>query len=173
MPFKDPAKKKRYMRRYRKEWYNKNGKKHRKVVAAGVLRRRSQKRAAIDEYLKEHPCVVCGLDDIVVLEFDHVRGKKIKDVSLMLRDGHSMEKIWAEISKCDVVCANDHRRRTAERGLHHRFLVQRSRTEKTAVGVVAKLELVGPITLSSDVRGEKGAAMRPDENGVWRVLPIK
>lgn len=49
----------------------------------------------------------------MVLEFDHVRGVKKGDVSLMARQGLALKTIDAEIAKCDVRCANCHRRRTA------------------------------------------------------------
>lgn len=51
--------------------------------------------------------------DIVVLEFDH-RGDKIDDVSAYANRGRSWALVSAEIAKCDVRCANCHRRRTAE-----------------------------------------------------------
>jgi hypothetical protein len=65
------------------------------------------------DYLKEHPCVDCGEDDIVVLEFDHQQDK-LATVSEISREGYSLKKLRAEISKCEVVCANCHRRRTAK-----------------------------------------------------------
>lgn len=49
-------------------------------------------------------------------DFDHVRGKKRKNVGAMV-NGHnfSVEKIIEEIAKCDVVCSNCHRERTFSR----------------------------------------------------------
>jgi hypothetical protein len=80
-------------------------------------RRRKRARANqrhINDYLKEHPCVDCDERDPTVLEFDHVKGKhKRRDVtgmSLM-----AWETILKEIEKCEVVCSNDHSRRTARR----------------------------------------------------------
>ena len=65
-------------------------------------------------YLKTHSCVDCGESDIVVLGFDHVRGKKIANVSKISRGG-SIKVLEREIRKCDVVCSNCHSRRTAAR----------------------------------------------------------
>lgn len=65
-------------------------------------------------YLKEHPCVDCGEDDIIVLEFDHLpEFTKSRDISNMMFNNWSV--IMAEIDKCEVCCANCHRRRTAQR----------------------------------------------------------
>jgi hypothetical protein len=73
-------------------------------------------REYIIEYLSTHPCVDCGQDNPNVLEFDHRNDKEL-DISYMLTRGYSLEHIAAEISKCDIRCANCHRRKTAkERG---------------------------------------------------------
>ena len=76
-------------------------------------RRAEENRHRINEYLRLHPCADCGETDIVVLEFDHVRGRKLRDVCGMVLN--SWKRILKEIAKCDVVCANDHTRRTAQR----------------------------------------------------------
>ena len=66
------------------------------------------------EYFKDHPCVDCGETDPLVLEFDH-RGHKDFAISRALRE-KSWSEILREIEKCDVRCANCHRRITAIRG---------------------------------------------------------
>ena len=71
------------------------------------------------EYLLEHPCVDCGESNPIVLEFDHVRGKKYKAVSELMSWDYSLKTLKDEIAKCDVRCANCHRIKTAqERGWH-------------------------------------------------------
>ncbi len=65
------------------------------------------------EYLKDHPCVDCGETDPIVLEFDHVKDKKEDTISHMLRR-YVWQKIKKEIQKCDVRCANCHKRKTAK-----------------------------------------------------------
>lgn len=72
-------------------------------------------REYIVEYLSAHPCVDCGEPDIVVLDFDHVRGVKRKDVSVMACGGYSLDSVKAEIAKCEIRCANCHRRATIRR----------------------------------------------------------
>lgn len=68
----------------------------------------------IFEYFKEHPCIDCSESDPIVLEFDHVKGVKVAEISKLTKNGGSWEKIEAEIGKCEVRCANCHRRRTAK-----------------------------------------------------------
>lgn len=65
-------------------------------------------------YLRSHSCIDCGEADPIVLEFDHVRGKKINSISYMVSRGISINKIETEIAKCEVRCANCHRRKTAK-----------------------------------------------------------
>lgn len=65
------------------------------------------------EYFKTNPCVDCGENDPVVLEFDHLRDKEFNIGSKLATQTWSA--ILAEIEKCEVVCANCHRRRTAGR----------------------------------------------------------
>ncbi|WMI33749.1 HNH endonuclease [Streptomyces phage Patelgo] len=66
----------------------------------------------IKEYLSTHPCTDCGTDDIRVLEFDHL-GDKLYNIAQMRY--YRLEKIQAEVAKCEVVCANCHRIRTYTR----------------------------------------------------------
>lgn len=54
----------------------------------------------------------CGETDIVVLDFDH-QGDKVAEINVMIDAGLAWRTILAEIAKCEVVCSNDHRRRTA------------------------------------------------------------
>ncbi len=76
-----------------------------------LVAKRAEKYKYVFEYLTTHPCVDCGEPDLLVLEFDHVRGDKKHNVSKMFST-NSLERIKEEIDKCDVVCANCHRRRS-------------------------------------------------------------
>jgi len=75
-------------------------------------------------YLETHPCVDCGETDPVVLQFDHVRGEKSFAIATMVSTGFSVERIEAEIAKCDVRCANCHFRKTARERGWYRYMQQ-------------------------------------------------
>ena len=74
---------------------------------------RSTNRFRLARYLSGKACVDCGESDPVVLEFDHVRGTKHHDIGLMIARSFSWNKIVLEIAKCELRCANCHRRKTA------------------------------------------------------------
>ena len=80
--------------------------KKRKPAARELNRRR------ILEYLLNHSCVDCGERDPVVLEFDHLRDKR-EALSSYAAGARSWATILKEIEKCEVRCANCHRRKTA------------------------------------------------------------
>jgi hypothetical protein len=69
-------------------------------------------RQFVWDFLKEHPCIDCGETDPIVLEFDHLSDKKwsIADVA---SHNVSQKKLNEEIAKCEVRCANCHRKKTA------------------------------------------------------------
>lgn len=69
---------------------------------------------AVRRYLSQMSCVDCGEADSRVLEFDHVRGEKVGNIGTLCSQGVSWRTIELEIAKCEVRCANCHRRRTAE-----------------------------------------------------------
>jgi hypothetical protein len=75
---------------------------------------RASVRARLLTYLLEHPCVDCGEADPVVLDFDHVdAASKLVAIAVLVRNVVSWPRVEAEIAKCEVRCANCHRRRTA------------------------------------------------------------
>jgi hypothetical protein len=78
-------------------------------------------QAKIFAYLKTQQCVDCGESDPLVLEFDHVRGTKEREIAKMVSNKVSWPKIEAEISKCEIRCANCHRRITAKRCNSYRY----------------------------------------------------
>lgn len=65
--------------------------------------------------LLEGGCVDCGESDPVVLDFDHRNpDTKLFTICDGVSYGYAWSRIQAEASKCDVRCANCHRRRTAK-----------------------------------------------------------
>lgn len=74
-----------------------------------------QAKIIIANYFLSHSCVDCGEKDLLVLEFDHVdRNKKDGDVSQIIKNTSSLKLLLKEIKKCEVRCANCHRRKTAK-----------------------------------------------------------
>jgi hypothetical protein len=71
-------------------------------------------REYIYTYLLANPCVDCGENDPIVLEFDHIDpSTKLDSISSMVNRCFSISSISKEINKCEIRCANCHRRRTS------------------------------------------------------------
>ena len=80
---------------------------------AAQKRHRIRVREKLLEFLSTKQCISCGEDDPVVLEFDHVATKaKFKGISRMLSGHYSWQSVLNEIQKCEIRCANCHRRKT-------------------------------------------------------------
>ena len=73
-------------------------------------------RARLDELKLAAGCADCGYKGHPhALEFDHLPGS-VKCFSIGTKlASFGTERVMAEIAKCEVVCANCHRIRTAER----------------------------------------------------------
>lgn len=85
----------------------------------------AERTAFLVEFLRTRPCIDCGESDPIVLEFDHV-GQKEFTIAAGIRR-RTWQAVLDEIAKCEVVCANCHRRRTALRaGFAKVALIQRS-----------------------------------------------
>jgi len=83
----------------------------RKYIAEQWRKHADRNRRFVLAYKTSLGCVDCGEQDPVVLDFDHVRGRKIGRVSSMRAQGWSLLTIVREIEKCELRCANCHRRR--------------------------------------------------------------
>lgn len=87
--------------------------KNKKDLYAAQKRHRLRVRAKLFEFLSTRSCVDCGEKDPVVLEFDHREKKdKFKIIARMLSGHYSWLSVEREIEKCDIRCANCHRRKT-------------------------------------------------------------
>lgn len=82
-----------------------------------------KKRIKLNTWISElkikQGCVICGYNLYPEsLDFDHLPGfEKHKGIGALIRDNASIEKIEAEIAKCQVLCANCHRHITRTRRL--------------------------------------------------------
>ncbi len=99
-------------RSYNAEYYTRTKSRHNPQRALLRTEAVRSARERLAEYLRSHPCIDCGETDIVVLQFDHLRDK-VMNIHAMVRSGLAWRRIAQEIAKCEVVCANDHHRRTA------------------------------------------------------------
>ena len=104
-------------------WYNsscktshvlnvrKNNAKYRKIMQDYVW-----------EYLEQHPCK-CGQSDPILLEFDHVGGvKKEAEISKIMCSTTNLDVLVREVKKCQVLCSYCHKRKTAEKFRHWKYL---------------------------------------------------
>jgi hypothetical protein len=114
---KDRGQRDNYCRPCRSAYKHEHYATHRPRYIANAKRR---KRIAVQErttylmsFLGERTCSDCGESDPLVLEFDHL-GDKDFGIAKGLRD-RTWQAVLDEIAKCEVVCANCHRRRTAHR----------------------------------------------------------
>lgn len=88
-----------------KKYYKDKAKPYRKVLVA-------RNKKIVREHLEKHSCVDCGEKDTRVLHFDHVRGKKLRNISQITLRGWSLERLNKEINKCEIRCANCHMKKT-------------------------------------------------------------
>ncbi len=99
---------------YSREHYRKNAARYKARVAVNNRLTTRNNRARLHEYLRTNRCVDCGTDDFAALEFDHRDpSNKRADIAYLVRQAVSWSSIQKEIDKCELVCANCHRKRTA------------------------------------------------------------
>lgn len=100
-------------RAYSRAHYRRNRQKHNVRRYLNQRKYAELNRTRLREYLSRQACVDCGESDPRVLEFDHVRGQKVGNISEMVGEGWAWRRIALEIEKCEMRCANCHRRKTA------------------------------------------------------------
>jgi|SRR3712207_5953769 len=111
MPHKDLEERRRYGNEYRNRRYREDSE-----FRASRLKDRADRRRNLVQWFAEYKstlfCVRCGENHPACLEFHHLEGKtgKWDEVSDMVRRLLSKERILAEIAKCEVLCANCHRK---------------------------------------------------------------
>jgi Zn finger protein HypA/HybF involved in hydrogenase expression len=98
-----------------RSYFRARGEVHRRQARRSNSSRRRVLRETVLAHLADHRCVDCGEGDARVLEFDHVEPRSAGYVAHLVQRGVRPEILEAEIERCEVVCANCHRRRTATR----------------------------------------------------------
>lgn len=79
---------------------------------------------SIYDYLLNNPCVDCGEDNVLALQFDHINPKtKSFEISEAARKFRSFEPVMVEIKKCNVRCANCHQIKTSVEQNHNRYKI--------------------------------------------------
>ena len=102
-----PARNKEQAAIHRRTWYLK----HTEQRIAEVKARRARLQQWFQDYKATLSCVQCGENHPATLAFHH-RDPSEKEVVLgrAVAEGWGIERIQREIAKCDVLCANCHRK---------------------------------------------------------------
>ena len=103
MPRKDAEKNREYFTK----WYKKN----KNIQYKKIKDRQKEIRRKLKEYKKTLKCNICKEDHPSCLDFHHLDPtKKESTINLVIHKGWGWKKIIEEIAKCQVVCANCHRK---------------------------------------------------------------
>jgi len=92
-----------------------------KIIERSSLRNKRQlaiNREFVNRVKRIFGCFDCGNKNPVILEFDHVTGVKRANISDMVSSYYCLKTIKEEIRKCEIRCANCHRKKTHERRTH-------------------------------------------------------
>ncbi len=66
-------------------------------------------------YLNARQCVRCTESDPAALEFDHLDPQEKRfTISQGIKQGVTLKALISEIKKCQILCANCHRKKTAK-----------------------------------------------------------
>ena len=99
MPYKDKEKQKEFQ----KQHYSNNKTNYREST------RERRKRNKEYAHSMKVCCKNCGVKDKVCLDFHHL-SDKTKSVAQLIRDATTIENLQLEIDKCEVLCANCHKK---------------------------------------------------------------
>jgi hypothetical protein len=109
---------------YGREHYLANRQKYIDAEARRKRERAETRTKYLIEFFRSNPCSDCGETDPVVLEFDHLRDKRFEVTNQFA--SRNWQEILDEIAKCEVVCANCHKRRTARRAGYLRAVLSQN-----------------------------------------------
>ena len=104
MAFKNKEDQAKY---HREIWYPKNKARRIELNSAWQKKQKDLYR----EWKNTLSCEICGEDEYCTLDFHHKDPKqKDREVSKLVRDNLSFQKILEEADKCAVLCSNCHRK---------------------------------------------------------------
>jgi hypothetical protein len=107
MPYKDIERRRAYGRAYNKEYEKQHPQRRRESNDAYKARI----KAEITAYKVERGCYICKEGDPVCLDLHHrdPQQKELNPANMWNR-GWGPPRVAAELAKCDVICANCHRK---------------------------------------------------------------
>lgn len=105
MPRKNKEARQAYHKEYHQKWYIEN----RSQQQEEQKKRRREIREWYAEYKSTLQCSRCSENHPACIDFHH-RDDKNHLVSKMASEGASKERILKEISLCDILCSNCHRK---------------------------------------------------------------
>lgn len=107
-----------YALKRRKIWhthYHKYGSKYRERAIVRNRKIKNNLKKIMFDYLSDKSCLQCGVNDPRVLEFDHIKpSTKSFSIAQAINNTQKWENILLEINKCQILCANCHKIKTAE-----------------------------------------------------------
>lgn len=106
-------------REHRKTFYAKHyvmyGDSYRERARLRRAAARNEFRNKMLGYLEGKSCVICGENDIRTFELDHLDpSQKLFSISQAVRLGYKWNEVEKELLKCRILCANCHKKHTAE-----------------------------------------------------------
>lgn len=113
---------------YKLTHYQNNKKDYLKKQKKNNIKTVERNQRFVFEDLCGRACVDCGNNDIRVLDYDHIdpSAKSFCIASAIFNHTCSLNRIQAEIDKCETRCANCHRIKTHPNGYRQRLLDLRS-----------------------------------------------
>ena len=99
---------------YMRKWYIKRKEEDPEYIRNINVKKKRKYTKIVYNYLKDHPCVDCGITDIRVLDADHIDPTMKINTRSNLGKTRGIQVIIDELNKCDIRCANCHRIRHFE-----------------------------------------------------------
>ena len=91
---------------------------HNAYKRQNVLKKTYELKKYVSDLLLNSKCEICNISDFYALEFNHkIPSDKSFEIAQAISGNRiqvSLEQLKSEIAKCEIVCANCHKRKTAE-----------------------------------------------------------